>query len=1259
MSDVLESVDEWVRESARSMAPGALLTQPVTDLQGVTTQAAGALSAVGIHSLLDLAASALFALARQVVDAVEGRGPLHGLPVLPSDLLDDAARRMAPAAVAHQGLEVLRPIDPVQARMLEEALPAPTVRDLALWPPSRHARRILQIAYGATDAAADPEAPEELQPRMGRQPVERVTYQQLLFEGPVGATPPPPPDGGHERPKFDGIDGAIDLTAALLGQGFQLPAFGIRLTIAQTWTPVGLALGHLLHSVALAPGEATRIAVIDWSRTVASGTSEQIAEDEMLAATLGRKRSLTEVTNAVANETQKGRTDATETAASWGIGGGAAGSHKAVTAAVGFGYSRTDSKGSVVTNSQGQRNVAADMTQNVQDRTEQNASLARGRRASIVSEVSVREAERLSTRVVANYNHMHALSVLYFEIVHIYRTRTEVVDAEPLLYLPIQQFDFRNKEIVERFRALLAEVALNEVAQDALLGIERQTPEQAQRVGSAGMTTYVLLGRERGAKPLQRDQPLDADELRSALGPSAVLTDTELRVHSKEAVLTEIQAGPLLDEVGRVRGMVFSALAVDGRAGSETLGFREWAKPRDNYAGVGVSYTPYRVQLGEQQRRPDVLRSVTAEKGSGVGAQACRVIFVFHRVDADGKPVGDPVQIEATYSVADQASRVDLVRVNFAPDIPTTGGDRRRTPRFDLVQHLQVNALHYTMAILRRADPALLGTVLGTITVGGVPLLAQVDPQPVARVANYLVFRWSAAQSQRWWDDLLDERGLSKPSFPDARREALVPMPTGGVFAEAVLGRFNSAEKLDLTRFWNWQDSPIPLTPPEIAPLQAGGRQGATAPTPSELGAAVLGLRDAPSIPDPTGVITKALEIAGKGDTFRDMSAAGPLLTQIGEAAKLSAQGATKFMETAMSTVTAYGGRLNEAKKLDEAEQKAAAKDAAAKPGAGAPGGGTPGGGGTPPPPGGVPGPGSAGPKPRPAGSTASPVRRQTEVLQGPGGSEPETPEASTKPIPLQISVAIERRDRSDETSARVPLAVDGELVISGWPIDTSGMALPGGGTFVPPSSLAGEARVPIRSGTGSGQALLEPGSPSELAGDPMLAIRRLAGLPVRLGGDRLPGLSESWDYTSLPDILAAANRVWIAGRIVNRSSGSVRMRVGCEVRDRVSVQAAVTQLRGEADGEAAGTVPTKQIDIGQFLTNGSLVGDAEHRLTAHLMSICELADERSEILERAALPGLLLDLSVVFGAELTYRSATTTIEASFPWVLLHNCRMS
>jgi hypothetical protein len=37
-----------------------------------------------------------------------------------------------------------------------------------------------------------------------------------------------------------------------------------------------------------------------------------------------------------------------------------------------------------------------------------------------------------------------------------------------------------------------------------------------------------------------------------------------------------------------------------------------------------------------------------------------------------------------------------------------------------------------------------------------------------------------------------------------------ITLPTQGVLGEAVLGTCPAAEKIDLTRFWNWQDSPLP-----------------------------------------------------------------------------------------------------------------------------------------------------------------------------------------------------------------------------------------------------------------------------------------------------------------------------------------------------------------------------------------------------------------------------------------------------------------
>jgi hypothetical protein len=47
---------------------------------------------------------------------------------------------------------------------------------------------------------------------------------------------------------------------------------------------------------------------------------------------------------------------------------------------------------------------------------------------------------------------------------------------------------------------------------------------------------------------------------------------------------------------------------------------------------------------------------------------------------------------------------------------------------------------------------------------------------------------------------------------------ATFSLPTRGVLGEAVLGHCPSAEKIDLTRFWNWQDSPSD-TAPTISPV--------------------------------------------------------------------------------------------------------------------------------------------------------------------------------------------------------------------------------------------------------------------------------------------------------------------------------------------------------------------------------------------------------------------------------------------------------
>jgi uncharacterized membrane protein YgcG len=116
--------------------------------------------------------------------------------------------------------------------------------------------------------------------------------------------------------------------------------------------------------------------------------------------------------------------------------------------------------------------------------------------------------------------------------------------------------------------------------------------------------------------------------------------------------------------------------------------------------------------------------------------------------------------------------------------------------------------------------------------------------------------------------------------------QSSITLPARGVLGEAVLGSCNSSEKIDLTRFWNWKDSPADTAtdPAELAQLFAGqnaliGAGGATAPselstgpmvtinqgpaafTPSELASALIAKLPESNLPQD---LTGLKELAGQ-----------------------------------------------------------------------------------------------------------------------------------------------------------------------------------------------------------------------------------------------------------------------------------------------------------------------------------------------------------------------------------------------------------
>jgi hypothetical protein len=893
------SAHEFVRSTSAHLDVPELLKQPLTELLAVSPAAAAALAPLGIETVFDLGCSRLFADARAAAftQAELGQAAMHGLA--PGDLLDADTSFESLESIGSLPLQALRALNKTQAEALSKALHVATLRDFAQWPPHVFARKLVNESFGGS-ADRDAIQEEKLRPTFGEFPTERVYYTTLamLQMNEVAA------DG------MKVLDGGISLDGTLAQRsGFTKPAIGALLTYSQSWYVQGITFGHLLHSLALAPGEATRIAVIDWSRRTSAMASESISEREQLDSATSHARALSEVQSAVASEMQEGGSMSSSHAES---------SSYSAQASVGTGLltslwasgdvsgttqgSTTDTTASSSSWSLGNRSVAASMTQNINDRTEQHSTSVRNRRATAVREVSQSEHEQVSTRIVANYNHMHALTIQYYEIVQVYRVVTRLHRAERCLFVPVERLDFgsaKGPQYVERFRGALLRAALNTRIRELLL-------DDASAVEIAATSARIVVPFARpdlikvasAAISLKAAAMMRADVVATASTPAAaappppptfqVLSWDRAQLATASRFLARPLVRPGSDSLFAPDDTELLAITFDNVVVNKLRLDRVDPQAADTDLSVinGRVDLPAGVRLGEL----DSIHASRTEGGSGSGQMTLLCAHLGRRFTLPAIPV----------ELGTAITRVVTFRTDEA--------DRRR----ELLAHLQANNAHYTQAILRSLDSATLVLLLSDYVWNGRPVIDQVEPKPLTVAGNCLVLRapieaeapsgvLGDAGEQVSWNKLLEHRGFRLGDEPDVR---VIPIPTNGVFAEAVLGRSNSAEKLEYTRFWNWQDSPIPLQPTEIAPVATGSRGAPEDLRPGQLGQPVLNIVNPTSLPDPAG-LGAALTAVSNGNMFRDMSGLAGTQTLAGQTAQGTLDAATAAAEIASTNMRA------------------------------------------------------------------------------------------------------------------------------------------------------------------------------------------------------------------------------------------------------------------------------------------------------------------------------------------------------------------
>jgi competence ComEA-like helix-hairpin-helix protein len=664
-------------------------------------------------------------------------------------------------------------------------------------------------------------------------------------------------------------------------------ANGHVLRFKQEWIADGYSMGSLLYSLPLAPGQKKQIAVVDWERRESAARTESVDFSEQLSALLERDRDISEIVSGTIRESTRGGSSASSGSIAGGLGVGAIFGPVGAVLGIGGGHSSADSSAW----QESSRSTAANALNQLRDRTTQTASSVRSLRSSVVQTVTQGERVVATTETVANYNHCHAITVQYFEVLRHLLVRQRLVDVQECLFVPLLMSWFTSAKALRwrntlvsatptQFRggyAALDRIAANYVGSDLPVG--RYADEQLLTVDGDLRIRFQLV------RPRDKDDQFDPSAWGwlqiFGLQPQDFYNNFLKDQQFKDRVFIE-QLGP------RIASTVAGLMRIQALKTDDTLvDLKIDTTLLTRFANDSSLY----VSLRMGGNLPPVTRAEIKALIISARLELPGLPFVI-----DVLPAGSRVIVESgslRYTTAHLSDA--LFRDAFIQNDLTGYDDVRiatplnrqelRNPREEdkelarnLLDHLNENIERYHHVIWGRMSPDRRYMLLDGFEApnsGGRSVASVVENELIGIVGNCLVMPVARGfhLDPTYKQDVENPVDLFEHYQPNTPIEpSRVAIPTRGVYCEAVMGACNSCEVKDETRFWRWEESPIPDQPPAILPTSTDTRRAEPPDlTAKDLPPAIVAMQSAPAAPDPTG-LGALLGLLGQSGIFKDIT---------------------------------------------------------------------------------------------------------------------------------------------------------------------------------------------------------------------------------------------------------------------------------------------------------------------------------------------------------------------------------------------------